>query len=121
MSPLAEFDPLVRDWFTQHFAAATEPQIVGGRRSAPVMTPSSPRLQASARLCPRFLPCLDRLVRAARHGPLPDQTEVVYVSPLKALSNDIHINLEVPLSEIAATAVRKKHGLRICHNNRRCV
>ena len=43
-------------------------------------------------------------MRRARLGPLPDQTEVVYVSPLKALSNDVHKNLEVPLAEISALA-----------------
>ena len=46
-------------------------------------------------------------MRRARLGPLPDQTEVVYVSPLKALSNDIHKNLEVPLAEIAALAAER--------------
>ncbi|MBV8820221.1 MAG: DEAD/DEAH box helicase, partial [Acidobacteriaceae bacterium] len=54
-----------------------------------------------------FLICLDRLVRSARAGALPDATQVVYVSPLKALSNDIHRNLEVPLSQIAALAERE--------------
>ena len=52
-----------------------------------------------------FLICLDRLIaRAAGGGMLDDQTEVVYVSPLKALSNDIHRNLEVPLTEITTLA-----------------
>ena len=51
-----------------------------------------------------FLICLDRLVRAARCGELANETEVVYVSPLKALSNDVHKNLEVPLAEIAELA-----------------
>ncbi len=54
-----------------------------------------------------FLICLDRLVRAARAQELPDETQVVYVSPLKALSNDVHRNLEVPLAEIAALAERE--------------
>jgi ATP-dependent helicase Lhr and Lhr-like helicase len=52
-----------------------------------------------------FLTAIDSLVRRARLGPLPDRmTEIVYVSPLKALSNDVHKNLEVPLAEIAALA-----------------
>ena len=54
-----------------------------------------------------FLLCLDRLVRAALSGSLADRTEVVYVSPLKALSNDIQKNLERPLAEIAALAGEK--------------
>jgi ATP-dependent Lhr-like helicase len=104
VSPLAEFDPLVRDWFTQRFAAATEPQILGWPeiRAGHDILISAPT--GSGKTLAAFLLCLDRLVRAARLGPLPNQTEVVYVSPLKALSNDIHINLEVPLSEIAAAA-----------------
>ncbi|MGA3041231.1 MAG: DEAD/DEAH box helicase [Bryobacteraceae bacterium] len=101
---LAEFDPLVRDWFTQRFAAATEPQTLGWPeiRAGRDILISAPT--GSGKTLAAFLLCLDRLVRAARLGPLPNQTEVVYVSPLKALSNDIHINLEVPLSQIAAAA-----------------
>ena len=104
LPPLADFDPLVRDWFTQRFAAATEPQILGWPeiRAGHDVLISAPT--GSGKTLAAFLLCLDRLVRAARLGPLPNQTEVVYVSPLKALSNDIHINLEVPLSQIAAAA-----------------
>jgi ATP-dependent Lhr-like helicase len=104
VSPLADFDPLVRDWFAQRFAAATEPQVLGWPeiRAGHDILISAPT--GSGKTLAAFLLCLDRLVRAARLGPLPNQTEVVYVSPLKALSNDIHINLEVPLSEIAAAA-----------------
>ena len=106
-SPLAEFDPLVRDWFTRRFAAATEPQLLGWPeiRSGHDILISAPT--GSGKTLAAFLLCLDRLVRAARLGPLPNQTEVVYVSPLKALSNDIRINLEVPLSEIAAMAAEQ--------------
>jgi len=51
------------------------------------------------------------MVRRARQGPLPDRTEVVYVSPLKALSNDVHKNLEVPLAEIRALAAERSIAL----------
>src|SRR4029453_11164294 len=54
-----------------------------------------------------FLICLDDLVRAGLDGSLPDTTEVVYVSPLKALSNDIHKNLDIPLSGIATVAAER--------------
>ncbi len=54
-----------------------------------------------------FLICIDRLVRAARTGELSNQAEVVYVSPLKALSNDVHKNLEIPLAEISELAARR--------------
>ena len=55
-----------------------------------------------------FLTCIDRLVRAGLDGGLPERTEVVYVSPLKALSNDVQRNLSVPLEGISALAVA--HG-----------
>jgi ATP-dependent Lhr-like helicase len=51
-----------------------------------------------------FLACIDRLVRKALAGDLQDRTEVLYVSPLKALGNDIQKNLEVPLGEILQMA-----------------
>src|SRR5579862_8044025 len=106
-SPLAEFDPLVREWFLRRFAAATEPQILGWpeiREGHDVLI-SAPT--GSGKTLAAFLICLDRLVRAARLGDLPNQTEVVYVSPLKALSNDIHKNLEIPLAEISQLAARQ--------------
>jgi ATP-dependent Lhr-like helicase len=102
--PLADFDPLVRDWFINRFAQVTEPQTLGWPeiRAGHDVLISAPT--GSGKTLAAFLLCLDRLVRAARLGPLPNQTEVVYVSPLKALSNDVRINLEVPLSQIAAAA-----------------
>ncbi len=51
-----------------------------------------------------FLACIDRLVRKALAGELSDRTEVLYISPLKALGNDIQKNLEIPLGEITALA-----------------
>ncbi len=51
-----------------------------------------------------FLACIDRLVRKALAGELSDRTEVLYISPLKALGNDIQKNLEIPLGEILALA-----------------
>src|SRR6266566_7493787 len=51
-----------------------------------------------------FLICIDRLVRKALSGDLTDRTEILYISPLKALGNDIQKNLEGPLGEITALA-----------------
>src|ERR1700686_4249237 len=101
---LSGFDPLVVEWFERRFQSPTEPQILGWPeiRAGGDILISAPT--GSGKTLAAFLLCLDRLVRAARLAPLPYQTESVYVSPLKALSNDIHINLEVPLSEIAAMA-----------------
>src|ERR1022692_4081165 len=102
---------MVRDWFSQRFAAATEPQVLGWPeiRAGHDILISAPT--GSGKTLAAFLLCLDRLVRAARLGQLPNQTEVVYVSPLKALSNDIRKNLEIPLTEISELAAR--HGIRL--------
>ena len=105
--PLRDFDPLVQEWFRVRFGAATEPQTLGWPqircgRDVLISAPTG-----SGKTLAAFLICLDRLVRAARQGPLPDEIEVVYVSPLKALSNDVRKNLEIPLAEIAALAAEK--------------
>jgi ATP-dependent helicase Lhr and Lhr-like helicase len=104
---LADFDPLVAEWFTSRFAGPTEPQILGwpeirAGRDVLISAPTG-----SGKTLAAFLICLDRLVRAARQGALANETEVVYVSPLKALSNDVHKNLEVPLAEISELAARQ--------------
>jgi ATP-dependent Lhr-like helicase len=102
--PLREFDPLVRDWFARRFGRATEPQTLGWPeiRAGHDVLISAPT--GSGKTLAAFLICLDGLVRAARQGPLADEVEVVYVSPLKALSNDVRKNLEIPLAEIAELA-----------------
>ncbi|HMD48533.1 MAG TPA: DEAD/DEAH box helicase, partial [Bryobacteraceae bacterium] len=98
------FDPLVIEWFASRFAGPTEPQTLGwpeirAERDVLISAPTG-----SGKTLAAFLICLDRLVRAARNGTVPNETEVLYVSPLKALSNDVHKNLEVPLAEISALA-----------------
>jgi ATP-dependent Lhr-like helicase len=96
--------PIVRDWFAEHFGSATEPQARAwpAIRSDENVLISAPT--GSGKTLAAFLICLDDLVRAGLDGSLPDTTQVLYVSPLKALSNDIHKNLDVPLSGIAALA-----------------
>ena len=64
-----------------------------------------------------FLNCVDQLVRMGVDEGLPETTQVVYVSPLKALSNDIHKNLSVPLQEISELA--EKRGLDTARNSGR--
>ena len=107
VSPHQDFDPLVSEWFRTRFGAPTEPQILGWPeiRAGHDVLISAPT--GSGKTLAAFLICLDRLVRAARAGELSNETEVVYVSPLKALSNDVHKNLEVPLAEIAELAARR--------------
>src|SRR5579871_325640 len=86
--------PLVRDWFLARFGSPTEPQEQGWPsilqgRSTLISAPTG-----SGKTLAAFLICIDRLVRKALNGELAERTEVVYVSPLKALSNDVHKNLE---------------------------
>ncbi|HLW78413.1 MAG TPA: DEAD/DEAH box helicase, partial [Terriglobia bacterium] len=101
---LAWAHPVVRSWFAQRFGTPTEPQeqgwphIVAGQDTL-ISAPTG-----SGKTLAAFLACIDRLVRKALAGCLEDRTEVLYVSPLKALGNDIHKNLESPLGEITALA-----------------
>ena len=99
--------PLVTEWFSRSFTAPTQPQElawaeVSAGHDVLVSAPTG-----SGKTLAAFLLCLDRLIRAALEGSLEDRVEVVYVSPLKALSNDIQKNLERPLAEIAALAAEK--------------
>ena len=94
--------PLVREWFLGRFGSPTEPQIAGwpeilANRDTLISAPTG-----SGKTLAAFLACLDRLVRQAVLGTLGDRTSVVYVSPLKALGNDIQKNLDGPLAEIVA-------------------
>src|SRR6266702_4662696 len=96
--------PLVRDWFVSRFGTPTEPQREGwpyilSRQTTLICAPTG-----SGKTLAAFLICIDRLVRKALSGGLTDRTEVLYVSPLKALSNDIQKNLEIPLGEILQLA-----------------
>ena len=105
------FDPLVTEWFASRFAGPTEPQMLGwpeisAGRDVLISAPTG-----SGKTLAAFLICLDRLVRAARNAALANETEVLYVSPLKALSNDVHKNLEIPLAEISALAAKAGHSV----------
>ncbi len=96
--------PLVREWFVNKFGTPTEPQEQGwpqilARRSTLICAPTG-----SGKTLAAFLACIDGLVRKAIAGDLLAQTEVLYISPLKALSNDIQKNLDAPLGEILQLA-----------------
>jgi ATP-dependent Lhr-like helicase len=99
------FHPLVAGWFEARFGTPTEPQELGwphirAGRDTLVSAPTG-----SGKTLAAFLACLDDLVRQGLEGGgLPDETRVLYVSPLKALSNDIEKNLSGPLSELVARA-----------------
>src|SRR3984957_4461 len=101
---LAWAHPLVAEWFVGKFGTPTEPQEQGW---PPILAGQTTLISAptgSGKTLAAFLACIDRLVRKALCGELADRTEVLYVSPLKALSNDIQKNLEQPLSEILQLA-----------------
>ena len=101
---MGEFDPIIQDWFRERFGNPTDPQALGWPAIAAGRDTLISAPTGSGKTLAAFLICLDGLVRAARDQTLTDETQVVYVSPLKALSNDIHRNLEAPLAEIAALA-----------------
>src|SRR6202047_678014 len=96
--------PLVRDWFVSRFGTPTEPQREGWPHILAGKTTLISAPTGSGKTLAAFLICIDRLVRKAISGELTDRTEVLYVSPLKALSNDIQKNLEIPLGEILQLA-----------------
>jgi len=96
--------PLVRDWFVSRFGTPTEPQQEGWPSILAGQTTLISAPTGSGKTLAAFLICIDRLVRKALGGELTDRTEVLYVSPLKALSNDIQKNLEIPLGEILLLA-----------------
>ncbi len=101
---LAGFHPLVSAWFEGRFGAPTEPQAAGwpeiqAGRDALLCAPTG-----SGKTFAAFLACLDRLLVEGVAGRLADETEVLYVSPLKALGNDIEKNLREPLAALRASA-----------------
>ena len=102
---LETFHPVVGDWFARRFGAPTDaqaqgwPAIASGRHTL-IAAPTG-----SGKTLAAFLSGLDALVKQALDGGgLPDATQIVYVSPLKALANDVQRNLIAPLDEIRAAA-----------------
>src|SRR5512141_2775637 len=103
-SSLAWAHPLVAEWFVSRFGTPTEPQEQGWPHILAGRTTLIAAPTGSGKTLAAFLACIDRLVRKALAGSLQDRTEVLYISPLKALGNDIQKNLEVPLGEILQLA-----------------
>lgn len=101
---LGIFHPLIERWFEDRFGQPTEPQRLGwpeilSSRDTLIAAPTG-----SGKTLAAFLVCIDRLLRQSIDRTLEPGTQVIYVSPLKALSNDVHRNLERPLQEIQAAA-----------------
>lgn len=107
----ALFHPIVDTWFRERFGAPTEPQRLGWPAIAAGRNTLIAAPTGSGKTMAAFLVCIDRLVREGLAGELPDRTQVLYISPLKALSNDIQRNLTGPLEEIVAAA--DKAGSRL--------
>ncbi|MEO8499233.1 MAG: DEAD/DEAH box helicase, partial [Planctomycetota bacterium] len=102
--PLDTFHPLIREWFAARFGEPTEPQrkgwpLIAAGRNTLIAAPTG-----SGKTLAAFLVCLDRLWQDWLAGKLSDGVRVVYVSPLKALSNDIERNLQQPLAELRELA-----------------
>ncbi len=104
---LAWAHPVTQEWFTRRFGTPTEPQQQGW----PHILAATPTLisapTGSGKTLAAFLICIDRLLGEALENRLPAGTSVVYVSPLKALSNDVQKNLEAPLREIQQLALER--------------
>src|SRR5215468_8779959 len=94
------FHPAVAKWFADRFTSPTPaqarvwPAIKAGQHTL-IAAPTG-----SGKTLAAFLAAIDSLICQGLSGDLADETQVVYVSPLKALSNDIHRNLEIPLTGI---------------------
>jgi ATP-dependent Lhr-like helicase len=103
--PLSRFHPVIADWFRRRFGEPTDVQA----RSWPAIASGSNVLIAaptgSGKTLAAFLSCIDALFKQALARELDDRTQVLYVSPLKALSNDVQKNLQQPLTEIGQAAL----------------
>jgi ATP-dependent helicase Lhr and Lhr-like helicase len=96
--------PLVARWFSEHFAAPTAAQSAGWQDIAAGRDTLIAAPTGSGKTLAAFLWAINELIAAGSSGSLDDQTSVVYVSPLKALANDIQKNLQQPLAEIRELA-----------------
>jgi len=104
--------PLVREWFFQKFKTFTPPQrysIVEALKGNNVLVTSP---TGSGKTLAGFLPVISTLVDLAEKGKLEDKVYAIYVSPLRALNNDIKRNLEEPLKEIYELARKKNIKLQ---------
>src|SRR5215472_4999313 len=110
-SVLDGFHPAVQEWFAGRFGAPSRVQELGW----PVIGEAQKGAGHDVLLCAptgsgktlaAFMWAINRLVVEAERGALPDEISVLYVSPLKALANDIRINLEEPLAGVRAVAAR---------------
>src|SRR5450432_183762 len=100
--PLASFHPIVRAWFAERFGAPSEPQRLGwpaiaSGEHALILAPTGTGKTLAA-----FMWELNQLIVRGLESPLPNAVQILYISPLKALGNDVQRNLEQPLAELRA-------------------
>src|SRR4051812_5245555 len=104
--PFSQFHSLISDWFQSRIGQPTDVQL----RAWPAIQSGVDALIAaptgSGKTLAAFLSCIDSLFKQALACELDDHTQVLYVSPLKALSNDIQKNLQKPLAEISQAALQ---------------
>src|SRR2546421_2023549 len=100
---LSGFHPIVSSWFESRFGTPTEPQAAGWPRIQAGEDTLIAAPTGSGKTLAAFLACLDSMIRQG--DGLPGETQVVYVSPLKALANDVRKNLLEPLAELRAAGV----------------
>src|SRR5918996_4460309 len=107
MKTLEQFHPVIQAWWRHHFAAS-QPTLAQARGWDSIRAGQHTLIAAptgSGKTLAAFLHSIDELLRAGlATGELPDETRVLYVSPLKALSSDIHRNLAEPRREIRELA-----------------
>ncbi len=108
---LSLFDPIIREWFSSKYTTLTEPQsyaipLIHSGKNVLVSSPTG-----SGKTLTAFISVINELFLLAKDDKLEDKVYCVYISPLKALANDIHRNLEIPLAEINSLA--KSKGMKI--------
>ena len=103
--------PLVSTWFNERFTGLTEPQaraipVIHMRKNVLVSSPTG-----SGKTLTAFMSIINELTRYATEGTLEERVYCIYISPLKALANDVNRNLNTPLAEMREVAAR--HGMTV--------
>jgi ATP-dependent helicase Lhr and Lhr-like helicase len=109
--PEQQFHPIIADWFHDRYGEPSPPQRLGWPAIAAgqhtlILAPTG-----SGKTLAAFMWCIDELFRKSLDGTMPHGIHTLYISPLKALNNDIHRNLQEPLTGIHNAAV--SHGLSL--------
>lgn len=99
--------PFIQEWFVTKFGSPTEPQLQGWPSILAGKTTLISAPTGSGKTLSAFLACINQLFCQSLSQELPQTTQVIYISPLKALGNDIQKNLMQPLDEIRQLAIEK--------------